>query len=167
MHPNLFAAASRALALCLALLGAAQAVAAAPACGALAVDNAWVRIVPGAPVSAGYFELSAGGDAAITLEAVTSPQFGRVHMHRSTVDDNGMASMTPVAAVTVKPGETVAFAPGGYHLMMFEPVAGLAAGDSVTLELHCRGFDTPRAITAEARTMPPAGGERMHMGHGN
>jgi len=142
------------------------AVFAAQACGALQVANAWVRVVPGAPVAAGYFDLSNAGDTAMTIVALSSPQFGRVHMHESLTGDDGMATMQPVASVTVPAGQSLAFAPGGYHLMMFEPEQELAPGDKVTLQLQCEGADDRLAVTAEVRSMMPMD-DGMNMQHGH
>lgn len=158
-----------ALFLCLfgGLFGTAQTTMAAQACGTLQIEHAWVRVVPGAPVSAGYFDLMNPGNAAITVSAISSPQFARVHMHESIVQANGMATMKPVDAVIVAPGQTVSFAPGGYHLMMFDAVEQLAPGDSVTLNVTCDGSDNTRAITAEARSMTSTDDDNVKMDHGH
>lgn len=97
--------------LCWAWLGAAQA-----ACADLAVSGAWVRAAPpGVPVMAGYFRVHNDSDVKIRLTGVDSAQFERAQMHHSSVDDQGMARMQRVHAVTVVPGDTLVFAPGGYH----------------------------------------------------
>lgn len=143
----------------------APAALAAPACGALQVTNAWVRVVPGAPVAAGYFDLNNTGNQAVTVEALASPQFGRVHMHESMTGDDGMATMQPIDSVTVAPGQRLAFAPGGYHLMMFDAKQQLEPGDTVTLQLQCDGSDDRLAASAEVRSMMPMGDADMNMQH--
>lgn len=154
------------LCLCCGLSLLTPTVFAAQACGALQVANAWVRVVPGAPVAAAYFDLNNAGDKAITVVTLSSPQFGRVHMHESLTGDDGMATMQPVASVTVAAGQSLAFAPGGYHLMMFEPEQELAPGDKVTLQLQCEGADGRRTVTAEVRSMMPRD-DGMDMQHGH
>lgn len=151
----------------------ASATAAEQACGALEVKNAWLRVVPGAPVSAAYFDLENSGDAAVTLVAVSSPQFERASMHDSVVGDDGMATMQPVAAVVIPSGDRVAFAPGGYHVMLFEPTQALAPGDSVALQLQCNGQQALREVTAVVRDVMGSGQQdmngdhdHMHMQHG-
>src|SRR5699024_2195581 len=137
-------------------------------CDALSVTAAWVRAAPtGAPVMGGYMQVTNTGADKVTLTAVSSSQFERVQMHESTVDDNGMASMQPVSAVAVPADQTVAFAPGGYHLMLFDPQQELTAGDDVTLTLQCAdGGDTN--VTATVRDMLPKGKKHMqHMHHGD
>lgn len=122
------------------------------ACNALAVTDAWVRATPGMRIMSGYFEVTNNGDAAVRLTAVSSPQFARAGMHESVVDDSGMARMRPVDALTLAPGETLAFAPGGYHVMLHEPRQPLAPGDTVTLTLHC-GTTAATAVTAPVQRM--------------
>jgi len=153
------------LCLCCSLSLLAPAALAAPACGALQVSNAWVRVVSGAPVAAGYLEMHNPGDTAITVVAVASPQFGRVHMHESITDDNGMTTMQPIASVSVAAGQRLAFAPGGYHLMLFDAQRKLASGDHVTLQLQCAGADDRLQVTAEVRSMMPKHDNGMHMHH--
>lgn len=153
------------LCLCAGLGGLAPVALAAPACGDLQVDNAWVRVVPGAPVAAGYFELHNPGASTITVTAVASPQFGRVQMHESMTDDKGMATMQPVDSVTLAGGQSLAFAPGGYHLMLFNAQQSLQPGDEVTLQLQCDDADARRTVTAVVRDSMPADAGDMAMPH--
>lgn len=134
------------------LLCAGWAVGANAACDALAVKDAWVPTAPpGVTVLAGYFEATNTGDEMVELTAVSSPQFERAHMHRSVVDDSGTASMQPVEAVTLAPGQTITFGPGSYHVMLFKPVKTLKVGDTVTLALHCAVPESTLTVTAELR----------------
>ncbi|QDZ08338.1 copper chaperone PCu(A)C [Sphingomonas panacisoli] len=82
------------------------------------VDKPWVRLsaVPGNP-SAAYFTLK-GGARDETLVAVEAPGAQRAEMHES-VGNNGMTSMAPIKLVAVRAGDTVTFAPGGKHVMLF------------------------------------------------
>jgi copper(I)-binding protein len=43
--------------------------------------------------------------------------------------------MRPVDALTIPAGETVALDPGGFHVMLIDPVAPLAEGGQVRLVL--------------------------------
>ena len=47
-----------------------------------------------------------------------------------------MARMRPVETLELPPGARVSLAPGGLHLMLFDPVAPLAAGQHATLRLQ-------------------------------
>jgi hypothetical protein len=91
--------------------------------------------LPGQPAGVAYFSLTNSAAAAVTLREVTSPEFGSVEMHTTLVDD-GIARMMALDSLTVAERSGVAFAPGGPHLMLMEPVTRLAVGDVVTLEFH-------------------------------
>jgi hypothetical protein len=101
--------------------------------------------LPGQPAGVAYFSLKNSTATAVTLRHVTSPQFARVEMHTTLVDD-GFASMTALDSLTIAEHSGIAFAPGGPHLMLMEPLDGLGVGDVVTLELH---FDYDEEYVAD------------------
>ncbi len=83
------------------------------------VDQAWVRVSPNKDSpSAGYFTVH-GGDVATTLRGVLTDRAIRVEMHESVKGDNGVMSMKPIDSVEIPAKGTVAFAPGGKHLMLW------------------------------------------------
>lgn len=84
-----------------------------------------------------YFLLENSTTAALTLERVTSPEFGAVQMH-TTLLDQGISRMQPLDSLTVPALSIMEFGPGGRHLMLMEPRANVGAGDGVTLEFHYR-----------------------------
>ena len=126
----------------------------APALTPPTQPSATVRLpaVPGRP-AAGYFELVVQGDRGALLSA-TSPQAGRIELHESMGMGN-MSTMRPLARVPVRDGETLRFAPGGRHLMIFGLAPNLAAGGRIDLVLH---FERGDAVTL-AVTLVPAGGD--------
>lgn len=139
------------------LIAAAAALSAcarqAPDCGALKVDDAWVRAVPeGAGMTAAYLVLRNPGSASVRVTDFSSNAFGRVKMHMTTMS-HGQARMHHMDALTVPAGEQVAFAPGGRHLMLFEPQTALEAGKSVRMSLACG--DAQLTFTAEVRKRAP------------
>lgn len=84
----------------------------------LYVDQAWVRLSanPDSP-SAGYFVVH-GGPAPAALRGVMSDYAQRIEMHESMAM-GGMMTMKPVDKVDIPAGQTVAFEPGGKHIMLF------------------------------------------------
>ena len=103
-----------------------------PALAEIQVDKAWARAAPpGAGVTAGYMQISNNSDTEITLTQISSPQFTRVEFHRTRQDEHGTVSMARMHEVTLAPGETQAFSPGGQHLMLIGPHQELVEGDSV------------------------------------
>lgn len=99
------------------------------------IGDAWIRYLPGSGPMAGYFVLSNEGDADRTLVSASSPAFGAIQLHR-TVKENGMSSMAPVDAVVIPAHGSVAFEPGGYHLMMMHRQGDLAVGDKAVVTLQ-------------------------------
>jgi len=149
----------------LALLLLAAAGAAHAACDELAVEDAWIRSgPPGQDVMAAYFELQNSGDATVRVTGISSPQFEHAELHRSLVDDSGMATMEPVQSISLAPGEQVAFEPGGYHAMLFVPADEIQAGDRVSLALSCAEAASAVEFDAEVRSMMP-GGDAADHGH--
>ncbi|NML09592.1 copper chaperone PCu(A)C [Sphingobium sp. AR-3-1] len=82
------------------------------------IDQAWVRLSPNKETpSAGYFVIH-GGDAGTQLRGVLTDYALKVEMHES-IDKDGMMTMQAVDRVDVPPKGTVAFMPGGKHLMLW------------------------------------------------
>lgn len=82
------------------------------------IDQAWVRLSPNKDrPSAGYF-VAHGGDAGGQLRGVLTDYALKIEMHES-VEEKGVMKMKPVSAVDIPAKETVAFAPGGKHLMLW------------------------------------------------
>ena len=87
-----------------------------------------------APSGAGYFTVTNSGDADDVLLKVMA-DFPQVMIHETT-EENGIARMSHVMSVPVPAGETVAFEPGGLHVM-FMGLNGdpLEAGETVPATL--------------------------------
>ena len=88
--------------------------------------------MPGMAMTSGYLTLQNNSGDDITIDSVTSPQFGRVEMHESVLED-GVSRMKALPRVVVPAGGTVEFKPGGKHLMLMRPGEELEA---VTLAFH-------------------------------
>ena len=89
---------------------------------------------PGMQMSAGYLRLRNNTDSVIEITSVTSPQFERVEMHE-TVIENDIARMGAIDGLTIGPGEEVVFERGAKHLMLMKPIGEF---DTVTLNLYSR-----------------------------
>ncbi len=105
------------------------------------VSDARVRWLPGDLPLAGYFVITSHAPAPLRLVGATSPAFGGVMLHRS-VHEGGMERMVHVVGVDLAPGQAVAFAPGGYHLMLMDRKQPLHAGDEVPVTLRFSGGQT-------------------------
>ena len=124
------------------------------------VEGAWVRLppIPERP-GAGYFTVEATGPRAI-LTAVESPAARRIELHE-TRSENGASGMVQVGSVEVPADGTVAFEPGGRHLMLFGLDPTLKPG--ATLPFTFRFAGRP-PITVEAELRAPGDGP-PHGGH--
>lgn len=80
-------------------------------------DVTVTRPLPGTSMSAGYFTIENRGGSPIAVTAVASPQFGRVDMHETIIEDD-VSRMRSIDLLLVDPGERVRFEPGGKHLML-------------------------------------------------
>ena len=116
----------------LAMLPAAQAADAGPA-GVSVVDG-WMRALPPAVPSGGYFTLQNKSGKAAILTGAGSPACGMLMLHKSD-DKGGLSSMADVAEVTVPAGGKVSFTPGGYHLMCMDSKPSLRPGATVPVTL--------------------------------
>ena len=103
------------------------------------VTDAWVRLpaVKGRPAAA-YFTLH-GHSKDSALVNVMSQVAIRSEMHE-TMAKGSMTSMAPVARVPLPADSTVAFAPGGRHVMLFHVNPAIKAGSVVPLRLTFTGF---------------------------
>lgn len=131
----------------LGLLAAASALAAPP----ITVSEPWFRyIVPQVPAG-GYMTLRNAAASPVVLTGGSSPACGMLMLHRSE-SGGGADRMVHVPSVAVPPGGTLAFAPGGYHLMCMEP--RMKPGDRVDVTLTFKGGQT---ISAAFPVFGPAG----------
>ncbi len=122
------------------------------ACPGLHVSDAWIREAPpGAAVMAAYAQLHNQGDTALIIDGARSTAFGAIELHR-TLEQDGVSRMLRGQSLELAPGDRGAFAPGGYHLMLFRPQQPLQAGDLVDIEILC-GTE-PTSVRFDVRKAP-------------
>ena len=118
---------------------AADAPASAPA-GAVdapsrfAVSTPFVAAAPAGGAGGVFLSVTAGPEPD-TLVGARADVAERVELHETYDAGDGLRGMREVAAVPVAPGETVALAPGGAHVMLMNLARELAPGDTLDLEL--------------------------------
>ncbi|MCS4504887.1 hypothetical protein KBTX_03154 [wastewater metagenome] len=134
------------------LLAVTTAHAAAP--GGVTVSEAWARATPpGAPAGAAYFKATAASGAD-RLVGVASPVAKKATLHR-TVTENGNRTMKHVDGVDVGPDNPLAFAPGGYHVMLMGLDQPLKAGDRFSMTLT---FEKAGDIEVDVEVRPITAG---------
>jgi periplasmic copper chaperone A len=116
------------------------------ASGNLVVTQAWSRATPGgAKVAGGYLTIENRGTAPDRLLSGSTGLAKKLEIHEMAVN-GGVMTMRPVAdGLTIEPGGSVKFAPGGYHLMFVDLNAPLRQGEQVPVTLT---FERAGAITA-------------------
>jgi copper(I)-binding protein len=151
-RPSLFAAL-----LSLALLPLPAA--AAPA--ADGIKDAWVRInpAPGRP-AAGYFRFTNGATPDRLVEA--RAEGARVELHTMSMA-GGVMRMEKLDGLDIAAGETVTFAPGGKHLMLFG-LEKRPAAVPITLVFASGARITTNAEVRNAAASPAATSS-PHSGH--
>jgi hypothetical protein len=85
----------------------------------------------------------------------------RIELHRTEMRE-GVARMIEQERVEIPAGASVAFEPGGLHLMLFDPPEPLRAGDSVQIELALEGAET---VSVEAQVRKMTGADMGHDHH--
>ncbi|MGA9853012.1 MAG: copper chaperone PCu(A)C [Gammaproteobacteria bacterium] len=102
--------------------------------GNISVSGAWLRLLPGNLPLAGYAYVTNTGTRPLTLVAANSPEFSEVQLHRS-MQRNGMDVMSHLDSIGIAAGKSLDFAPGGYHLMLFNRKHPLHVGQQVPVTL--------------------------------
>lgn len=125
----------------------------------LSIRDARIRHMPAELPMAGYFTLANTGSEPRRLVSASSDAYGEVMVHQSMQQGDQMRMMH-VDAVEVPAGAAVAFAPGGYHLMLMKPTRGIAIGEQIPVTLQ---FADGEQLTAQFKVQPPTHGS----GHGH
>jgi len=118
----------------------------AAATGNAEFRDPWIRWLPGSAPMGGYFSLDNPGQDPLAVSGASSPAYGSVSLHRTSHRQDGTTSMQPVDLPLTVPGNsTIAFEPGGYHLMLRAPQHSISPGDRVTITLHLASGNRIRA----------------------
>ena len=140
--------------------------------GGLVLSHAWARATPGgAEVGGGYLTIENKGTAPDKLLGGSSPAAAEIEVHEMAMK-NEVMTMRPVSGgLSIPPGQTITFAPGGYHIMMMGLKAPLKQGDRVpmTLQFEKAGkvdvtFDVQSigATQPSGMSMPSSDAGKMH-----
>jgi copper(I)-binding protein len=140
----------------------------APAGAAIVASEAWARATPpNGRTAAAYLTLTDNGPPDHVVGAST-PVAGSASVHETT-NDNGVMKMRAVPSLPLDTGKPVAFAPGGYHVMLMDLKHPLKAGDHFPLTLtfeHAPKLTVEVAVQAMGAAPPmamsmPMGGMNM------
>ncbi len=105
----------------------------------LVVAGAWIRQPPpGTDVASVYLSLENVGTKAVKLTGVECPLASMAMMHQ-TLESGGQSHMRALASVSLAPGASMAFSPGGKHIMLQGLAHPLQVGERVPLVLRFSG----------------------------
>lgn len=100
------------------------------------VSDAIARAMPAvAPTSAVFLTLHNDGDRDRALVGASSSAARNVELHTHTMSD-GMMAMRRVPQVDIPAGQSVAFKPGGLHIMLIGLNHALEDGQQIDLTLE-------------------------------
>jgi hypothetical protein len=137
--------------------------------GSLKIWHPWSRATPnGAKVAGGYLTVTNTGSEPDTLTGGTFDEAGGVELHSMSME-GGVMKMGPVdGGLVIKPGETVALKPGGYHLMFTGLKDPLKKGETVKGTLtFAKAGSVPVAFSVESLAAKAPGGGEMEMNGGS
>ncbi|CAG4886585.1 copper chaperone PCu(A)C [Paraburkholderia saeva] len=133
-----------------ALCGCAGGASAAPA--SVMVSNCWIRLLPGDLPSGGYFSVMNMSGQPIDLTGVQTDAYGMAMLHQ-TQSNGSTSQMVMVQKATVPANGTLAFTPGGYHVMLEQPKKPLKVGMSIPFTFT---FSDGEQVKAGCETKSPA-----------
>ena len=116
-----------------------------------------------AMAGAAYMGISNDGDTADRLIGVEIAIAAQATIHQTLVTAEGVASMTPMAAIDLPAHDTVVLEPGGFHIMLMGLKAPLVEGQMVPATLI---FEHAGRVEMEFMVDPPGGMDHSTMDHG-
>lgn len=121
---------------------------------AVEIRSAWMRPHPqGRDITAAYFAASLTEGREDLLLSARIDGAERVELHTHTMDENGVMQMREVGPQVLGEGESLIFAPGGLHLMVFG-LPAVVEGEEVTGTLTFQNAGEIRVTFAVTSTAP-------------
>jgi copper(I)-binding protein len=109
--------------------------------GPLQILDARIRaLAPGQDKTAAYFDVHNAGAADVTLVGAETAVARAVEIHQ-IIRDGDMVRMRRQSEVVIPAGETVRFAPGGLHLMLFGVSSAVDGAEIVLITSNAERVD--------------------------
>ena len=122
------------------------------ASGSIEIQNARYRIAR-EDLGAGYLNITNGTSETVVLKSASAEGVGRIELHESMADAEGVMSMEPrPEGFTIEPGESIALEPGGKHLMLFDPATD-SQDLGLSLDFGSETVEVVAVFDAEASAM--------------
>jgi copper(I)-binding protein len=130
--------------------------------GGIVISQPYARAtMPGAKVAAAYMQLRNTGKAPITLVSAASPVCDKVELHTMSMEGGIMRMRELQNGVTIPPGGTISFVPGGMHLMLMGLRQQLTPGTAVAVTLNFSGAPS-QTLQFPVQAMGNSGGQHQH-----
>ncbi len=138
--------------------------------GGLEITQTWSRPAAAGTNGAGFMTVTNKGKAADTLKTVETPAARKVEIHQTSMAGGVMSMKRLDAGLPIGPGQSVTFAPGGYHLMLIGLAKASKAGDNIPATLVFAsgariGIEFPVGAGPAAAPMSMPMGDMDHMRH--
>lgn len=117
------------------------------------VEAAYSPLPPTVDVAAVYLVIRNPTQRPDTLIGVTAPGAQRAELHRQVTQDGMMFQMEPVDELPIPAQDSVALAPGGLHVMLFDLARHPVAGDTLDLVFRFRrAGELPVSVPVKSRS---------------
>jgi copper(I)-binding protein len=104
--------------------------------GDMQISGTWARATPkGAQVGGGYLKITNTGKTPDRLIGGASAVADKFEVHEMSMNGSVMKMRPVTTGLEIKPGETVEFKPGGYHVMFVGLKEPLAEGKPISATL--------------------------------
>ncbi len=103
--------------------------------GDIMVKDAWVREAPPtSKTTAAYLQLHNHTNSNIQLLKAESPQFNKVEIH-NTIIENNVAKMVEIEKLEIPKNQMIELKPKGLHIMLIEAKSGVSPKEGETVDV--------------------------------
>lgn len=130
----------------------------------LEIQDAYVRgLPPTQRTTAAFFTVLNNSDKSVELMAGSSDAAERLEIHNHQ-HRNGMMLMQEQASVSIGAGESVVFAPGGYHLMLVNLTRPVRDGEQLSFSLKTGEGDEITVVAPIISVLKETSATKAHTG---
>ncbi len=113
----------------------------------------------GATAGAVFLRISNPSPREDFLNGVTATVGTSAELHKTTIDENGTATMRKVRQLTIKPGNHLVLNPKGHHIMILGLTKALKVGDIFEVTLD---FNSAQDVTVPVKVIAPYADAHAH-----
>ena len=131
----------------------------------LVFEGAWIaEAPPSSRVMVSYMEIKNPSDQVEKIVSASSHNFKRISFHQ-TQQKNDMAKMKHMDMLTIPAKGKLVLEAGSHHIMLFNPVKKLKAGDQVNLDLKLEYGDVIKLVVPVKKQQMAPMDHNSHMNH--